>query len=245
MKTSEAIDELTAALALAAGQFKPWHKSAEAKIQTRKGPAYSYEYATLPDLLDSVRPALAAAGVAILQAPEHLESGLTLTTRLTHSSGQWIQTEIPIRVEGSDVKALGSAITYLRRYVLQSLLGLAAHDDDGDAQAHQPRPSNRHRGQGRATAPRPPAGRDEPRLPTGLPIVNGKPRGRADAFKSFLESNGIPGQAYVAFRASTGLSELDLTDEFHVGGSWVKLLDGRLAEVRAWMEAQHNRGAGL
>ncbi len=57
----------------------------------------------------------------------------TLVTSLLHSSGAILSGRTPIpAAEG--VQAYGSAITYLRRYSIQALLGIAAEeDDDGNA----------------------------------------------------------------------------------------------------------------
>lgn len=56
-----------------------------------------------------------------------------LRTQLTHESGQWIASEIPLACAWGDAQALGGTITYLRRYALAALVGLAQADDDGTA----------------------------------------------------------------------------------------------------------------
>ena len=50
-----------------------------------------------------------------------------------HSSGQWIAGVTPIRPKDDSPQAMGSAITYARRYALSAIVGLAQVDDDGNA----------------------------------------------------------------------------------------------------------------
>jgi hypothetical protein len=59
-----------------------------------------------------------------------------LQTILTHSSGQWISSELPLQVF-EKVQQLGSEITYLRRYTLSSLLGIVTDDDDDGKMANE------------------------------------------------------------------------------------------------------------
>jgi hypothetical protein len=60
-----------------------------------------------------------------------------LVTLLTHTSGEWIKSEFPIKAQPSgktnEMQALGSGITYLRRYAICSMLGIAQEDDDGSS----------------------------------------------------------------------------------------------------------------
>jgi hypothetical protein len=53
-------------------------------------------------------------------------------TLLTHSSGQWIGGTVSVTAREDTPQAIGSAITYLRRYALQSFVGVAPEDDDGN-----------------------------------------------------------------------------------------------------------------
>jgi hypothetical protein len=51
-----------------------------------------------------------------------------------HSSGQWIQSDYPITNDTNKPQAMGSALTYARRYSLAAMGVLAAEeDDDGNA----------------------------------------------------------------------------------------------------------------
>jgi hypothetical protein len=61
---------------------------------------------------------------------------VSVLTRLVHSSGQWMQDRVSTMLPTGDPQAVGSAVTYLRRYALQSVAGIAPEDDDGEA-AHR------------------------------------------------------------------------------------------------------------
>ena len=90
-------------------------------------------YSTLGAILKAIEKPLAANKLIIIQAPEKYEGGcIVLTTRVFHVSGEFIETESSIPVEFADPQGAGSAITYLRRYALTSLLGLYQADDDGN-----------------------------------------------------------------------------------------------------------------
>jgi hypothetical protein len=60
----------------------------------------------------------------------------TLKTTLMHSSGQWIQGEMPLFLPKMDAQAQGSAITYARRYGLAAITGLVQVDDDANTATH-------------------------------------------------------------------------------------------------------------
>lgn len=129
MRQSEQINEIASALAA-------FH--AEAPTITFDGAAnagsYKYKYATLPQILDKVRPILAKHGLAVLQPVG--ESG-SVETIIVHTSGQWIASD-PVRLPSKDnsPQGVGSAISYAKRYSLSAMLALAAEEDD-DGQAAQ------------------------------------------------------------------------------------------------------------
>jgi hypothetical protein len=55
-----------------------------------------------------------------------------------HESGEWFENTLTAKSDWPNPPAVGSAITYLRRYALQSLSGLAADDDDGAGATGRP-----------------------------------------------------------------------------------------------------------
>ncbi|HEX7720431.1 MAG TPA: ERF family protein, partial [Woeseiaceae bacterium] len=70
---------------------------------------------------------------------------MEMTTFLLHTSGQWMRETLTIPLPKVDAQGYGSAVTYARRYALQSALGLSPEDDDGNAAS---RPANDSNGNG-------------------------------------------------------------------------------------------------
>lgn len=92
------------------------------------------DYATLAALVEASAAPLAKHGLAIIQEASIDEGGVTVATWLVHESGSVIEFA-PLTMLLTDRKpqAVGSAITYARRYQLASVCGLAPDDDDGQA----------------------------------------------------------------------------------------------------------------
>lgn len=149
MNTSSEISELAAALAKAQAQFKAVKTDSNARITTKAGAVYEYSYASLAAVLDAIRDALAANGLSVVQSPETANGAVTVTTYILHSSGEWLSGQLSYPYADADIKALGAIISYLRRYSLVAMLGLAWEDDDGSsvpqrpASPSQPPPSNK------------------------------------------------------------------------------------------------------
>ena len=135
-KTSDTTTAITAALVAASGELEDIKREGSASIPTKSGGSYSYRYATLPGILQSVRPVLRKHGLVIIQnASEGKYDAVVISTMLVHESGEFFAFEgLPMPL-GSTAQETGSAITYGRRYQLLAVLGLAADDDDDGASA--------------------------------------------------------------------------------------------------------------
>lgn len=105
-----------------------------------KNPFFKSTYADLNSVIEAVKEPLNDNGITILQRHALTEHGPVVRTTLLHVSGQAIESDTPIiTAKEKDPQALGSAISYARRYGLQSLLSLPADDDDGEsAMARKP-----------------------------------------------------------------------------------------------------------
>ncbi len=135
-RTSETLMALTASLAKASAEFDEVTRNKEVKVKTQQG-EYKFKYATLDAIIAATFPALHKNGIVVIQMPVMAGNRLVLLSRLMHESGEFIESGLPLQ-GGNDPKALGSAITYARRYVLSALLGVAAEEDDdgGAASGH-------------------------------------------------------------------------------------------------------------
>lgn len=99
---------------------------------------FNYSYADLPAIFEVINPLLKKNGLGFYQSV----NGTQIKTVVFHvESGETIEsnTEIPQGVQlnkMNDFQVLGSAITYIRRYAISSLLGLVT-DKDTDASGEQ------------------------------------------------------------------------------------------------------------
>ena len=146
---------LIEALAAAQGEFDTIPKSKRVDAGSRK-----YHYADLAGVLAVVRPVLSRHGIALLQPIERVGEELVLHTWLL-GYGETLASSMPLVAQLSNPQALGSVLTYCRRYSLCALVGVAADDDDDDGHEAGQRPPPR--------PPRPP--QEGPHVPHELPRV--------------------------------------------------------------------------
>ena len=129
---SASIGQLAAALAPAQAAIRPATKSAV-------NPHYRSRYADLASVWAACREPLTQHELAVVQLASYdpVSNCVSVTTVLLHSSGEYIKSTLRAPVAKSDAQAVGSAITYCRRYGLAAMVGVAPDDDDGEA-ASQP-----------------------------------------------------------------------------------------------------------
>lgn len=126
MKTSEKIDLIAPALLAAQKEINNASKDA-------KNPHFRSSYASLGSVIEAVKEPCNKHGIVILQTLAEGETGLHLSTRAIHSSGQWIEDTAFSPLPKADPQGVGSATTYLRRYSLAALMCITQEDDDGNA----------------------------------------------------------------------------------------------------------------
>ena len=119
-----------AALAIAQGMFEPIVKNRDVSIQMKAGGSYRFRYADLEEVLTKTRSGLSKNGLSIRSAVTTNESGVWLHAVLAHAAGHEDVSSMKLD-GGGDIKVFGANITYLRRYMVTAMLGVAA-DDDAD-----------------------------------------------------------------------------------------------------------------
>ena len=128
---SEFVDMVMPALARALGDVTDVTRSETADAGT-----YTYRYATLSAVLDSVRAACAGHGLVVSTplSTDPAAGVIYVGVLVIHAeTGQWVSfPPLGLRM-GSTPQQTGSAISYGRRYVLMAVFGIAAEDDDGRA----------------------------------------------------------------------------------------------------------------
>lgn len=130
---SDSVASLAGALAAAQSEMENATKNAQ-------NPHFRNRYADLAEVLNTVRPVLAKHGIAVLQSPSYSDGIATVETLLMHSSGEWVRGAASAPVVKTDPQGVGSATTYLRRYALAALCGIAQEDDDGEASVRKAEP---------------------------------------------------------------------------------------------------------
>jgi len=100
-------------------------------FKSEDNPYFKSKYADINGMLAVVKKPLNDNGWAILQALTTVDGKLGLRTILIHESGEKLEDFCPLP-ECPDAQKYGSAITYFRRYALQSILALQAQDDDAN-----------------------------------------------------------------------------------------------------------------
>jgi hypothetical protein len=98
-------------------------------------PFFKSKYFDINSLLEHVEPILWRHGLYVIQPIE----GSKVTTKIIDENGFGIESSIDMTIL-ADPQKMGSAITYYRRYTLQSLLALQAEDDDGNHAAKPTKP---------------------------------------------------------------------------------------------------------
>jgi hypothetical protein len=125
------MSELAKALAKAQSEFPAIERSKDVRVQTKTGGSYTFAYAPLDAILNTVRPVLSANGLAVSQLLANVNGTPALKTMLMHEGGEVIQDSCPLPTNGStSAQEFGSLVTYMRRYALVAVLGIATEEDD-------------------------------------------------------------------------------------------------------------------
>jgi len=134
MNTSESINELAEAFSKAQGAMVGAHKGSD-------NPFFKSRYSDLASVMEAIRKPFADNGLSFIQAPAFADGRVSITTRIMHSSGQWMESTLDVPVSKLDAQAVGSAISYGKRYALQSMAGVPSIDDDGEAAVNRQAPA--------------------------------------------------------------------------------------------------------
>jgi hypothetical protein len=126
MKSSELINELAKALCNAQGQMG-------GAVKDSSNPFFKSKYADITSVIKAIKQPFSDNGLSYTQFPISNEHGVGVSTRLMHVSGQYLEMEYTLPTVKKDPQSSGSAITYARRYALQSIAGIPVADDDAEA----------------------------------------------------------------------------------------------------------------
>ena len=136
IEQSEQITALSKALVAFQGQVSGASKGGA-------NPHFRSSYTRLEDAWKAAREALTSCGLSVTQWPTTDEGRVSVTTRVMHESGEWMQSTLSIDADvqkgRSPAQACGSAITYACRYAFMAALGLPPTDDDAESTRAKPK----------------------------------------------------------------------------------------------------------
>lgn len=100
-------------------------------VKDKENPFFKSSYLDINSLLEQLLPLLAKYELVVTQPLGHIDGKPAIGTTIYDSGKLISETYIPLP-DLQDPQKMGSAITYYRRYALQSLFLLRAEDDDGN-----------------------------------------------------------------------------------------------------------------
>ncbi len=107
-----------------------------------KNPFFKSTYANLGSVMEACKEHLNDNGITVLQPVGTDEAGVYIETILLHESGEYISDKMRLAVKSNNnPQDLGSAISYGRRYSLQSMVFIPAEDDDGERATNHNQPA--------------------------------------------------------------------------------------------------------
>ncbi len=106
-----------------------------------ENPHFKSEYVSLEKLWTTLKPLLKKHGLLVIQTPGNMQGTIfTMNTAVIHvETGEFVISAGQMDVGKSGPQAIGSAITYARRYFLACCLGVVAGDEDDDGEAAEGR----------------------------------------------------------------------------------------------------------
>lgn len=124
---SPQINELATALAKAQGEFPEISKDKSIVYKTVKR-----SYTSLENIIKTIKGILSKYGLSVTQRQRIEDNNIYLVTRLSHNSGQWMDSWAylaPIGLNSTEQQNFGTAKTYQRRYELLAVLNLSPSDE--------------------------------------------------------------------------------------------------------------------
>jgi ERF superfamily len=149
---------LAGALAKLQTKLPEIRRSETAVVETTEG-RYSYTYADLAQITRALLPLMGELGLSFLARPAFVGDRFALVCSLLHTSGEREDAQYPLPTSGTP-QAIGSAITYGRRYTLCAMTGVATEDDDDAAAAQAEVAAGGRTAQRAARQPPPTSGHD-------------------------------------------------------------------------------------
>ena len=125
---------IAAALAKSWGELETPKHNATVKVSLKSGGSYSFDYTDLNGIFEAARKVFKENGISVIQNSytESTERGplACVETMFLHSSGEWVKS-LPLKFPAAPgMQDFGGQITYMKRYSLSAMLGIATEKDD-------------------------------------------------------------------------------------------------------------------
>jgi hypothetical protein len=129
VKTSDQITEIAAAMVKVQSSMAP-------AVKESTNAHFKSKYADLTAVWNACRKPLTDNGLSVWQDVTSPDDGVAVTTRIVHTSGQWIEFgPLVVPLAKKDAHGVGSATSYAKRYGLAAAVGVTTDDDDGNEAA--------------------------------------------------------------------------------------------------------------
>lgn len=131
---SESNQAISKALAAAWGSIETPKHNTNVTVRTKSGGTYEFSYTDLDGIFDAIRQVYKDHKIAVIQnAHTYNDDGqmfVAVETMLLHESGEWVKS-LPLKaIASKNMQELGGQITYMKRYSLSAMLGIATEKDD-------------------------------------------------------------------------------------------------------------------
>lgn len=132
LHSSSPTDKIAAAICKMQSQLHGAKKSSE-------NPYFNSKYADLESVWEACRKPLTDNGLSVLQFVGGTAEEPALLTMLLHESGQSFESSMSMKPDKKGPQAVGSCITYMRRYMLAAITGVYQMDDDAESATTHPK----------------------------------------------------------------------------------------------------------
>ena len=113
------------------------------KSKSANAGKYKYTYATYADIARVVLPIMGRHGLSFTCMSSVVDRTIILTGRVMHEAGGYIEGSMPIR--WGTPQEIGGDLTYMQRYLIKTLAGVATDDEDDEVMRDMPRQQRQSR----------------------------------------------------------------------------------------------------
>ncbi|GIO18113.1 essential recombination function protein [Oceanobacillus oncorhynchi subsp. incaldanensis] len=131
---SESNTKIAPALAKAWAEIENPKHNSSVKVKTKSGSSYTFDYTDLGGILDEAKKVFKENGLTIIQnaytSISDSKNLISVETMILHSSGEYVKSEPLQMAANTSIQDMGGQVTYMKRYSLSAMLGIATEKDD-------------------------------------------------------------------------------------------------------------------